>query len=96
MLKIYAEFLELDQSAILQEYATGLNKKRLEQIALENLPAKKGPVIQFKKNNFLTGILTPDFLVVSTVVLALLIAIIWGFLLCHFIETGSGLGKIRY
>jgi cytoskeleton protein RodZ len=78
MLKIYAEFLELDQKEILHEYADGLRKKRLEQIALDNLPVKKGPAVQFKKSNFLTGILTPDFLVVGTVVLVLLVAIIWG------------------
>jgi cytoskeletal protein RodZ len=78
MLKIYAEFLELDQQEILQEYADGLRKKRLEQIALDNNPLKKGPSVQFKKNNFLTGILTPDFLVVGTVILVLLVAIIWG------------------
>jgi cytoskeletal protein RodZ len=78
MLKIYAEFLELDKNLILQEYAEGLRMKRLEQIALENQPTKKTPAVQFKKSSFLSGILTPDFLVVSSVVLALLIAVVWG------------------
>jgi cytoskeletal protein RodZ len=78
MLKIYAEFLELDQRELLKQYAEGLRKKRAEQLALEQLPANTNPVVRFKKNNFLSSILTPDFLVVGGVVLALFIAIIWG------------------
>ena len=77
MLKIYAEFLELDQAELLNFYAEGLRKKREEQLALETLPVKRKQV-SFKKNNFLTGILTPDMLVVGGVVLALFIGIIWG------------------
>ncbi|MBI9049239.1 MAG: DUF4115 domain-containing protein [Anaerolineaceae bacterium] len=78
MLKIYAEFLELDHNALLQQYAEGLRKKRLEQIAIENAPVKKRPTIRLKKNSFLSSVLTPDFLVVGSIVLVLFIAIIWG------------------
>jgi cytoskeletal protein RodZ len=78
MLKIYAEFLELDHRAILKQYAEGLRKKRLEQIALAETTEKKKTVPQLKKNTFLSSVITPDFLVVGSIVLVLFIGIIWG------------------
>ena len=78
MLKIYAEFLELDHKAILQQYAEGLRKKRLEQIAIAETQEKKKTVPKLKKTTFLSSILTPDFLVVGGIVLVLFIGIIWG------------------
>ena len=78
MLKIYAEFLELNHKAILQQYAEGLRKKRLEQIAIVETQEKKKTIPKLKKPTFLSSILTPDFLVVGGIVLVLFIGIIWG------------------
>jgi cytoskeleton protein RodZ len=78
MLKIYAEFLELDQKAILKQYAEGLRKKRLEQLVVAETTQKQKNVPKLKKPSFLNSILTPDFLAVGGIVLVLFIGIIWG------------------
>ena len=93
MLKIYSEFLELDELGLLQYYAEGLRKKREEQLVQENLPVKKKPV-SFKKNSFLSGILTPDMLVVGGVILALFIGIIWGSAYISKLKRDADIAKL--
>jgi cytoskeleton protein RodZ len=93
MLKIYAEFLEFDQYNLLQVYAEGLRKKRDEQVVLASQTVKKKPV-SFKKNNFLSGILTPDMLVVGSIVLVLFITIIWGSSYISKLKQETDLAKL--
>ena len=80
MISNYANFLNLDGEAVLLRFAEGLQLRRLERAAPVEEPGvfqrgrkKKGA----SQASALRRLLTPDLLIVSTLILALFVFIIW-------------------
>lgn len=82
MLRNYAEFLNLDSEAILLQFADGLQRRRLERLAVTT-PAHPAPSstparIPTRLSLFLRRWMTPDLLVGGLLFLILLMFVIWG------------------
>lgn len=84
MLNNYAAFLNLDADALLLRYADALQLRRMERLGIKNPTrprsgADSRPVPrEFTGPSFLSRLLTPDLIIGSTMVIALVLFVLWG------------------
>jgi cytoskeleton protein RodZ len=78
MLNIYAKFLGMDESAVMDQYGRALQIQREERLATQRKPAAAPVTIKLNLPENWRKIINPDLLIGSVLILGLFAFIIWG------------------